>query len=171
MESPSLTAAEAGAEREPSPEAPLTAEQGGCARTPLGLSTQSTSIGGIRGRCFPAGTGCAQPGSPAQASEGMGSACSSCTSTLRPGPPCAAPSQKPQWFGIPMVPERCLCCSAPCDARASRHPLLGSGKGYPKCATGLFFSIPPSAVQGQAACGQVWQLPGLGSRAHKCLRF
>lgn len=73
-------------------------------------------------------------------------------------------------LGSQAVPKRWLCCSASCDARASRHCLLGSGKGYPKCAIVLLFPILPSAVQGQAACGQVWQLPGLGSKAHKCLR-
>lgn len=45
MEIPSPAAAEAGAKREPSPEAPLAAERVGCARTPQGSARQAPASG------------------------------------------------------------------------------------------------------------------------------
>lgn len=76
--------------------------------------------------------------------------------------------QEGEWDG-----ELISCCcrgrGSSC-ARASRHPLLRSGEGSPKHTNVLLFPIPSSAMRGQAACGQVWQLPGLGLGVHECLR-
>lgn len=66
MESPSPAAAEPGAKRKPSPEAPLAAERVGCAHPPPKSEHAEHLYQGHRGRCFSMGTGCAQPRSPAQ---------------------------------------------------------------------------------------------------------
>lgn len=100
MESPSPAAAEPGA-----PEAPLAAERVGCARPPPKSEHAEHQYQGHRGRHFSIGTGCAQPRSPAQASEGPGTGCSLCTSKPCLGAPCAAPSRERQQFGIPSGPQ------------------------------------------------------------------
>jgi len=133
---------------EPSPEAPLAAERVGSARTRGARHAEHPHQGH-------------PPGQMLAQRHWL------CSALL---PSTGALSWEPRHFGIPMVPQRWLCRSASRDAQVSGHPPLGSSKSCPKSAMVLLVPIPLGAVQGQAAHGQVWQLPGLGSTAPKCRR-